>query len=185
MISNYLISVAVCPFTFSGCRGVAKRRHGSEWLRSFRRDRRPRLSVYIFGMSRRHPLQGNIHFCYSLFVWWVSPVFRTTNGRPYGEAILSPITYHFSFSKPLRRSHLITYHLSLLTFPCLPQWGKGDHVSGGRSQITPSVNSVASSLWEGAFFRRPVTNDTKKVQENVKNYFILLKYFLDLFIILC
>ena len=100
MISNYLMPVAVCPFTFSGCRGVAKRRHGSEWLPSFRRDRRPRLSVYIFGMSRRHPLQGNIHFRYSLFVWWVSLVFRTTNGRPYGEAIFSPITYHFSFSKP-------------------------------------------------------------------------------------
>ena len=65
-------------YHFSGRRGVAKRRHGSEWLRSFRRDRRPRLSVYIFGTSKAP-----------------SPTYYY---------IFSLITYHFSLSKPLRRS---------------------------------------------------------------------------------
>ena len=100
-------------------------------------------------------------------------------------------SYHFSGRRRRRPLPITTsYHLSLFA----SHFGGGGAVGDGEG---PSHPLRGSSPKGGALKQKnnaddqwspygEVTNDTnKKVQENVKNYFILLKYFLDLFSILC
>ena len=159
MISNYLMPVAVCPFTFSGCRGAI-----------------PYRVTFTFV----------IHYLYGGY----PPFF----GRPMVAPTAKP-SYHFSGRRSqvyrgARGDYVLGRAIPRQMVEGVgvpPSLREGDHDSGGRSQKTPSVNSVASSLGEGALDkdainRKVVRKKRRTFLSSVFMYFTCCSYAALLFL---